>query len=124
VNILEDEMNEFQKETKFLRKRSTLGLLLLWLVIAITDLLLNYALIRHFRSTGLVDTKIYVFYFCFLFMIVPAACLLVSLLLALIPFKKLRYTKKYPSITVLLMVIVQAFLLGISIHNYYKFFGK
>ena len=116
MNLLEDEMNSFEKGPPFLKKRSTILLLILWVIIGLADLFLNYAILRHFKAA----TNVFVFYFFFVFAIIPGACLLASLLLGLLPFKGLAYSKKYPSITVLLMIITQLFLLGMSLHTFFK----
>lgn len=72
----------------------------------------------HVDKKALLRLKI--FFPIFLFILIPMGAYLVSFLIALIPFSKYPYAQRLLFAGLLITMLTELFLLGLSLHDYYR----
>lgn len=64
--------------------------------------------------------RLKIFFPIFLFILIPMGAYLISFLIALIPFSKYPYAQRLLFAGLLITMLAELFLLGLSLHDYYR----
>jgi hypothetical protein len=72
----------------------------------------------HSDSSSMRGLKI--FFPIFLFLLIPLGACLISFLVALIPFSKYPYSQRLLFAVLMITLLTELFLLGLSLHDYLK----
>ena len=119
MNANEDVLAYFKTEERgLLSRKSLLLLIILGLIIAAVDVIIvtqsviTPSIKRTFFNS---QPKIALLIIFIHIVLVPIVSLLLSLFISIIPIKRKKYSQKYPSVAVVLMVITQSVLLTLTL---------
>ena len=116
----QDILDHFEtKEKNLLSKKLLLLLLILSILIGMADLLIILINAEPKANTRsfIMDSKFHIAIFisCIHFVLVPIASFLISLVVSLIPMQQKQYASKYPSLAIVIMVLIQIYLLALTL---------
>jgi len=118
---LKEILQEYRpKEKKIPRKRILQFVVVILAVAAFTLYLVWQTLPISFHSDKRSVRGLKIFFPIFLFILIPMGSYLLSFLFALIPFSRYPYSQRLLFSGLLISLLAELFLMGLSLHDYFR----
>jgi len=117
----EEILEDFIPKQKKIPRKWVLQFVVAILAVASFTLFLVWQTIPiNFHSDSSSMRGLKIFFPIFLFLLIPMGACLISFLVALMPFSKYPYSQKLLFAVLLITLLIQLFLMGLSLFDYFK----